>query len=78
MIKCKCSDNLEFVQWLKKFYDANYQPKDYDPINKRSNIDPDFSSVEKMSQAKQMQKEMQSKLQSIKTNKMIPQPKSLQ
>ena len=29
LIKGKFQDNFEFVQWFKKFFDANYQVKDY-------------------------------------------------
>ncbi|CAD7687312.1 unnamed protein product [Nyctereutes procyonoides] len=28
-------DNFEFVQWFKKFFDANYDGKDYDPVAAR-------------------------------------------
>lgn len=30
-MKGKFQDNFEFVQWFKKFFDANYDGKDYDP-----------------------------------------------
>ncbi|XP_048464082.1 microtubule-associated protein RP/EB family member 1 isoform X1 [Rhincodon typus] len=32
LVKGKFQDNFEFVQWFKKFFDANYDGKDYDPI----------------------------------------------
>ncbi|RXM93409.1 Microtubule-associated protein RP/EB family member 1 [Acipenser ruthenus] len=35
LIKGKFQDNFEFVQWFKKFFDANYDGKDYDPVGAR-------------------------------------------
>ncbi|XP_036406278.1 microtubule-associated protein RP/EB family member 3-like isoform X2 [Megalops cyprinoides] len=32
LVKGKFQDNFEFVQWFKKFFDANYDGKDYDPL----------------------------------------------
>ncbi|CAN0217433.1 microtubule-associated protein RP/EB family member 3 [Lampetra fluviatilis] len=32
LVKGKFQDNFEFVQWFKKFFDANYDGKEYDPI----------------------------------------------
>ena len=36
-MKGKFQDNFEFVQWFKKFFDANYQgpDPDYDPVRAR-------------------------------------------
>lgn len=34
-MKGKFQDNFEFVQWFKKFFDANYDGKDYDPVATR-------------------------------------------
>uniref|UniRef100_A0A673HL18 Microtubule-associated protein RP/EB family member 1 n=1 Tax=Sinocyclocheilus rhinocerous TaxID=307959 RepID=A0A673HL18_9TELE len=31
LIKGKFQDNFEFLQWFKKFFDANYDGKEYDP-----------------------------------------------
>merc|ERR1711936_799097 len=28
-------DNFEFIQWFKKFFDANYGGQDYDAVNAR-------------------------------------------
>ncbi|XP_078275291.1 microtubule-associated protein RP/EB family member 1-like [Rhinoraja longicauda] len=39
LIKGKFQDNFEFVQWFKKFFDANYDGKDYDPILARQGQD---------------------------------------
>ncbi|XP_019355885.1 microtubule-associated protein RP/EB family member 1 isoform X2 [Alligator mississippiensis] len=35
LVKGKFQDNFEFVQWFKKFFDANYDGKDYDPVAAR-------------------------------------------
>ncbi|XP_071965276.1 microtubule-associated protein RP/EB family member 1-like isoform X2 [Antedon mediterranea] len=35
LVKAKFQDNFEFVQWFKKFFDANYQGQDYDPVEAR-------------------------------------------
>ncbi|TKC37983.1 hypothetical protein EI555_017592 [Monodon monoceros] len=35
LIKGKFQDNFELVQWFKKFFDANYDGKDYDPVAAR-------------------------------------------
>ncbi|XP_032897204.1 microtubule-associated protein RP/EB family member 1 [Amblyraja radiata] len=39
LVKGKFQDNFEFVQWFKKFFDANYDGKDYDPILARQGQD---------------------------------------
>merc|ERR1719292_90863 len=36
LVKGRFQDNFEFVQWFKKFFDANYQGDEYDPIAARS------------------------------------------
>ena len=35
LVKGRFQDNFEFVQWFKKFFDANYQGNDYDPLGAR-------------------------------------------
>lgn len=36
LVKGKFQDNFEFVQWFKKFFDANYtEIQDYDPVTAR-------------------------------------------
>ncbi|TMS12594.1 Microtubule-associated protein RP/EB family member 3 [Larimichthys crocea] len=32
LVKGKFQDNFEFLQWFKKFFDANYDGKEYDPV----------------------------------------------
>merc|ERR1712227_95358 len=36
LVKGRFQDNFEFVQWFKKFFDANYQGDEYDPIAARA------------------------------------------
>uniref|UniRef100_A0A8D8X125 Microtubule-associated protein RP/EB family member 1 n=1 Tax=Cacopsylla melanoneura TaxID=428564 RepID=A0A8D8X125_9HEMI len=38
LIKGRFQDNFEFLQWFKKFFDANYELRDYDPIEARGDI----------------------------------------
>jgi len=35
LVKGRFQDNFEFVQWFKKFFDANYDGSEYDPVNAR-------------------------------------------
>ncbi|XP_042247265.1 microtubule-associated protein RP/EB family member 3-like isoform X2 [Thunnus thynnus] len=35
LVKGKFQDNFEFLQWFKKFFDANYDGKEYDPLQTR-------------------------------------------
>merc|ERR1719328_438091 len=37
LIKGRFQDNFEFLQWFKKFFDANYQGQDYDAMAARGN-----------------------------------------
>uniref|UniRef100_A0A182U0T7 Microtubule-associated protein RP/EB family member 1 n=1 Tax=Anopheles melas TaxID=34690 RepID=A0A182U0T7_9DIPT len=37
LAKGRFQDNFEFLQWFKKFYDANYDGKEYDPQMARNN-----------------------------------------
>jgi len=36
LVKGRFQDNFEFLQWFKKFFDANYQGATYDPMGMRS------------------------------------------
>lgn len=38
LIKGRFQDNFEFLQWFKKFFDANYDGRDYDPMDARAGI----------------------------------------
>lgn len=35
LIKGRFQDNFEFIQWFKKFFDANWDGADYDPVMAR-------------------------------------------
>ncbi|KAI8773741.1 microtubule-associated protein RP/EB family member 1 isoform X1 [Biomphalaria glabrata] len=35
LVKGKFQDNFEFVQWFKRFFDANYGGQEYDPVSAR-------------------------------------------
>ncbi|KAK4106207.1 EB1-domain-containing protein [Parathielavia hyrcaniae] len=35
LVKCKMQDNLEFLQWTKKFWDQYYPGGEYDAVNRR-------------------------------------------
>lgn len=35
LVKCKLQDNLEFLQWLKRFWTENKDESDYDPNSRR-------------------------------------------
>jgi RP/EB family microtubule-associated protein len=35
LVRCKMQDNLEFLQWLKKYWDLHYPGGEYDAIGRR-------------------------------------------
>lgn len=35
LVKCRMQDNLEFLQWAKKFWDQHYPGGDYDAVGRR-------------------------------------------
>ena len=39
LLKSKFQDNFEFLQWFKKFFDANYDGHEYDPLAARNHED---------------------------------------
>nr|XP_029479321.1 microtubule-associated protein RP/EB family member 2-like isoform X2 [Oncorhynchus nerka] len=39
LVKARFQDNLDFIQWFKRFFDANYDGKDYDPLQARQGQD---------------------------------------
>ena len=43
LVKGRFQDNFEFIQWFKKFFDANYQGQPYDPVGSRFALDPPLS-----------------------------------
>lgn len=38
LIQGRFQDNFEFVQWFKKFFDANYDGRPYDALDARFNV----------------------------------------
>lgn len=36
LVKGRFQDNFEFLQWFKKFFDANYKGTDYDALGMRN------------------------------------------
>ncbi|KAJ7844288.1 calponin homology domain-containing protein [Mycena leptocephala] len=40
LVKCKCN-NLEFLQWLKRFWDANFAGGEYDAVGRRKGAPSD-------------------------------------
>ncbi|KAI1789941.1 microtubule binding protein [Ganoderma leucocontextum] len=41
LVKCKMQDNLEFLQWLKRYWDTNYGGQGYDPVARRRGVPTD-------------------------------------
>merc|ERR1712226_482047 len=39
LMKARFQDNFEFVQWFKKFFDANYSGDEYDPVMARGGLE---------------------------------------
>ena len=37
LVKCKYLDNLEFCQWLKAYFEKNYNGEEYDALGRRRN-----------------------------------------
>jgi len=35
LVKCKMQDNLEFLQWMKRFWESNYGGQGYDAVGRR-------------------------------------------
>ena len=44
LIKGRFQDNFEFLQWFKKFFDANYDGHDYDASGAREGAQMGFGS----------------------------------
>jgi hypothetical protein len=45
LVKGRFQDNFEFLQWFKKFFDANYDGHPYDPLAalERVGLDPEIA-----------------------------------
>ena len=46
LVKAKYQDNLEFAQWMKRYFDLNGGSKEYDAVARRGG-DADFGFAEK-------------------------------
>merc|ERR1719225_1542017 len=44
LVKGRFQDNFEFLQWFKRFFDANYQGQDYDAIGARGGAEASTAS----------------------------------
>lgn len=44
LIKGRFQDNFEFLQWFKKFFDANYDGREYDAVAARENLPIGFGA----------------------------------
>merc|ERR1719284_517151 len=51
LVKGKFQDNFEFLQWFKKFFDANYQGQEYDAMGARGGIEVAGGSGSRMPMA---------------------------
>lgn len=40
LVKCRFQDNLEFLQFTRRFWDANFPGHDYDPLARRKSAPP--------------------------------------
>ena len=38
LVKGRFQDNFEFIQWFKKFFDANFKGDAYDPVEARGGV----------------------------------------
>ncbi|KAH8082446.1 calponin homology domain-containing protein [Cristinia sonorae] len=41
LVKCKMQDNLEFLQWMKRYWDANFGGQGYDAVARRKGAPTD-------------------------------------
>ncbi|KAJ7628998.1 EB1 domain-containing protein [Roridomyces roridus] len=41
LVKCKMQDNLEFLQWIRRFWEANYAGGEYDAVGRRKGAPAD-------------------------------------
>ncbi|KAJ4482581.1 calponin homology domain-containing protein [Lentinula aciculospora] len=44
LVKCKMQDNLEFLQWIRRFWEQNYGGQGYDPVGRRKGA-PDIPAT---------------------------------
>ncbi|CAE7147841.1 unnamed protein product [Rhizoctonia solani] len=41
LVKCKMQDNLEFLQWIRRFWEGAYAGQPYDPVARRRGVAAD-------------------------------------
>lgn len=46
LIKGRFQDNFEFLQWFKKFFDANYDGREYDPMEARFGVPMGLGAIQ--------------------------------
>lgn len=46
LIRGRFQDNFEFLQWFKKFFDANYDGREYDPSEARFGIPMGLGAIQ--------------------------------
>ncbi|CAO3675669.1 unnamed protein product [Rhizopus stolonifer] len=51
LVKCKLQDNLEFMQWVKKYWDQNYPGGEYDSLARREKGAPSTATAKVSSAA---------------------------
>jgi RP/EB family microtubule-associated protein len=51
LVKCRFQDNLEFLQWFKRYWDANFSGEAYDPVARRKGQAPVGGSRQAVSSA---------------------------
>lgn len=44
LVKCKMQDNLEFLQWSKRYWDQYFPGIEYDPVSRRQNAGTSISA----------------------------------
>lgn len=79
LVKCRPLDNIEFGQWMKRFYEikCGTNIRDYDAVGRRGKAEPDFSFCEKGvkdSSKKTKPIEQQSNPTLVKKTKIITEP----
>ena len=45
LVKSKFQDNLEFMQWMKKFFDTHFSGNEYDAVARRNGIKTKVNKV---------------------------------
>lgn len=51
LTKCKMQDNLEFCQWIKRFWDQNFASEEYDPVARRKGVPVETATMAPVNRA---------------------------